>query len=42
MTSQAQLIDTADDASRDYVATSDGKRIVDHENIFTSRWIVGP
>ena len=37
MTSQAQLIDTADDASRDYVATSDGKRIVDHENIQRSR-----
>src|SRR6516225_264540 len=32
-----EIIEIADDASRDYVATSDGKRIVDHENIQRSR-----
>src|SRR5258708_17339000 len=28
-----EIIEIADDASGDYVTTSDGKRIVDHENI---------
>jgi hypothetical protein len=32
-----QIIEIADDAGRDYVTTSDGKRIVDHENIQRSR-----
>jgi hypothetical protein len=31
------MIEIADDASGDYVTTSDGKRIVDHENINRSR-----
>ena len=32
-----EIIEIADDASGDYVTTSDGKRIVDHENIQRSR-----
>src|SRR5260370_29653217 len=32
-----EIIEIADDASGDYVTTSDGKRIVDHENIRRSR-----
>jgi hypothetical protein len=32
-----EMIEIADDASGDYVTTSDGKRIVDHENINRSR-----
>jgi hypothetical protein len=32
-----EIIEIADDASDDYVTTSDGKRIVDHENIQRSR-----
>ena len=31
------IIEIADDASGDYVTISDGKRIVDHENIQRSR-----
>src|SRR5216683_5843477 len=32
-----EIIEIADDASGDYVTTSEGKRIVDHENIQRSR-----
>src|SRR5260370_40206331 len=32
-----EIIEIADDASGDYVTTSDGKTIVDHENIQRSR-----
>src|SRR5258708_32882014 len=32
-----EIIEIADEASGDYVTTSDGKRIVDHENIQRSR-----
>jgi hypothetical protein len=32
-----EIIEIAYDASNDYVTTSDGKRIVDHENINRSR-----
>src|SRR5258708_9384791 len=32
-----EIIEIADDKSGDYVTTSDGKRIVDHENIQRSR-----
>jgi hypothetical protein len=32
-----EIIEIADDASGDYVTTSDGKRIVHHENIQRSR-----
>jgi sugar phosphate isomerase/epimerase len=32
-----EIIEIADDAGGDYVTTSDGKRIVDHENIQRSR-----
>ena len=32
-----EIIEIADNASGDYVTTSDGKRIVDHENIQRSR-----
>jgi hypothetical protein len=32
-----EIIEIADDASGDYVTTSDGKTIVDHENVQRSR-----
>src|SRR5258707_1135198 len=32
-----EIIEIADDASGDYVTISDGKRIVDHENVQRSR-----
>ena len=35
--SGSEIIEIADDASGDYVTTSEGKRIVDHENIQRSR-----
>jgi hypothetical protein len=37
-----EIIEIADDASGDYVTTSDGKRIVDHENIQRSRRVSMP
>ena len=32
-----EIIEIADDASGDFITTSDGKRVVDHENIQRSR-----